>query len=104
MAALASPPSILGPPVELTVEGRPHPMKANIQYSFDREADILYLSRGDLSLEVESGEIGDNIIVHRDRTTDEVVGFTLLNFLKRAGEGRERVTLPVEASFKVAGV
>ena len=79
-------------------------MKANIQYSFDREADILYLFRGDPRPEVESEEIGDDTVVHRDRTTGEVVGFTILNFLKRAGEGLERVTLPVEASFKVIGV
>jgi uncharacterized protein YuzE len=76
-------------------------MKANIQYSFDREVDILYLSRGDPYPEVESEEIGDDIIVQRDRTTGEVVGFTILNFLKRAGHGLERVTLPLEASFKV---
>lgn len=76
-------------------------MKANIQYSFDREADILYLSRGDPYPEVESEEIGDDIIVQRDRTTREVVGFTILNFLKRAGQGLDRGTLPLEASFKV---
>jgi len=79
-------------------------MKANIQYSFDREADILYLSKGDPYPEAESEEIGDDIVVHRDRATGEVVGFTILNFLKRAGEGLERVTLPLEASFKVVGV
>lgn len=79
-------------------------MKANIQYSFDREADILYLSKGDPYPEVESEEIGDDIIILRDRTTGEIMGFTILNFLRRAGEGLERVTLPLEASFKVAGV
>ena len=78
-------------------------MKANIQYSFDREADILYVSKGDPYPEVESEEIGEDIVVHRDRRTGEVVGFTILNFLKRAGEGLKRVTLPLEASFKVAG-
>jgi len=78
-------------------------MKANIQYSFDREADILYLSRGDPFPGVESEEVGDDIIVHRDRATGDVVGFTILNFLKRAGEGLDKVTLPLEASFRLAG-
>jgi uncharacterized protein YuzE len=78
-------------------------MKANIQYSFDREADVLYHFRGDPYPEVESEEIGNDIVVHRDRTTGEVMGFTILNFLKRAGSGLERVTLPLEASFKVIG-
>ena len=77
-------------------------MKANIQYSFDREADVLYLSKGDPSPDVESEEVGDDIIIHRDRVTGDVVGFTILNFLKRAGEGLDQVTLPLEASFKVA--
>jgi uncharacterized protein YuzE len=76
---------------------------ANIQYSFDREADVFYLSKGDPYPDVESEEVGDDIIVHRDRTTGEVVGFTVLNFLKRAGEALDRVRLPLEASFKVAG-
>jgi hypothetical protein len=31
------------------------------------------------------------------------VGFTILNFLKRAGQGLERVTPPLGASFKVIG-
>lgn len=78
-------------------------MKANIQYSFDREADVLYLSKGDPLPDVESEEVGDDIIIHRDRITGDVVGFTVLNFLKRAGEGLDKVTLPLEASFKLAG-
>ena len=78
-------------------------MKANIQYSFDREADVLYLSTGDPYPEVESAEVGHDIIIHRDRITGDVVGFTILNFLKRAGEGLDKVTLPLEASFKFAG-
>ena len=78
-------------------------MKANIQYSFDREADVLYLSRGDPSPDVESEEVGDDVIIHRDRATGEVDGFTVLNFLKRAGEGLDKVTLPLEASFKLVG-
>ena len=52
---------VLGPPADLTGERRPHPMKANIQYSFDREADILYLSKGDPYPEVESEEIVGNL-------------------------------------------
>jgi len=79
-------------------------MKANIQYSFDREADVLYLSKGDPSSEVESEEIGDDVIIHRDPITGDVVGFTILNFLKRAGEGLDKVTLPLEASFTLAKV
>ncbi|MBI4588152.1 MAG: DUF2283 domain-containing protein [Candidatus Rokubacteria bacterium] len=78
-------------------------MKANIQYAFDREADVLYLSKGDPYPDVESEEVGDDIIIHRDRVSGDVVGFTILNFLKRAGEGLDRVTLPLEATFKLAG-
>lgn len=77
-------------------------MKANIQYSFDRDADVLYLFKGDPYPDVESEEIGDDIVIHRDRATGDVVGFTILNFLKRAGEGLGKVTLPLEAHFKVA--
>ena len=78
-------------------------MTANIQYSFDREADVLYLSKGDPYPEVESEEVGDDIIIQRDRITGDVVGFTILNFLKRAGGGLDKVTLPLEASFKLEG-
>src|SRR5574341_1655486 len=67
-------------------------MTANIQYSFDREADVLYLSGGEPSADAESEEIGDDIVIHHDRATGDVVGFTILNFLKRAGEGLDKVT------------
>lgn len=48
-------------------------------------------------------KVGDDIVIHRDRITGDVVGFTIPNFLKRAGGGLDKVTLPLEASFKLAG-
>ena len=66
----------------------------NLQYFFDREADILYVSKGDPRADVESEEVGDGIIARLDPVTREIVGFTILNFLKRTEEGLPAVVLP----------
>jgi len=73
----------------------------NLQYSFDREADVLYLSKGAPRSNVESEEVGDGIIARLDPVTREIVGFTILNFLKRAEQGLPAIVLPFRADLSL---
>ena len=74
----------------------------NLQYFFDREADILYVSKGDSKADVESEEVGDGIIARLDPVTREIVGFTILNFLKRSEQGLPAIVLPFRADLSLA--
>lgn len=70
-----------------------------LQYFFDKEADVLYLSQGEPRADAESEEVGDGIVARFDPDTREVVGFTILNFLKRSEQGLPAVVLPFRADL-----
>ena len=74
----------------------------NMQYYFDREADVLYVSKGAPRADVDSEEVGDGIIARRDPVTKEIVGFTILNFLKRSEGGLPPIVLPFQVDLNLA--
>lgn len=74
---------------------------SSLRYFFDREADILYVSQGEPRPDAESEEVGEGIIARLDRQTREVVGFTILNFLKRTEQGLPAVVLPFRAELSL---
>ena len=74
----------------------------NLQYFFDKEADVLYVSKGDPRANVESEEVGDGIVARLDPVTREIVGFTILNFLKRTEEALPAIMLPFRADLSLA--
>ena len=76
-------------------------MKDTLQYFFDKEADILYVSQGLPRSDVESDEVGDGIIARVDPRTHEVVGFTILNFLKRTDQHLPTTVLPFKAELSL---
>ena len=66
-----------------------------MNYHYDREEDILYvtLRDSDSALCIEQG---DGFLVRIDPESGEVVGFTVIDFSLRAAE---RVAVPVYAEF-----
>lgn len=74
----------------------------NLQYFFDKDADVLYVSSGPPRGDGESEEVGDGIIARLDPVTREIVGFTILNFLKRAEQGLPAIVLPFRADLSLA--
>jgi uncharacterized protein YuzE len=72
-----------------------------LQYFFDKEADVLYVSRGEPNADSESEEVGDGIVARFDPVTHEVVGFTILNFLKRTDRELPAVVLPFRAELSL---
>lgn len=70
-----------------------------LQYFYDKEADVLYVSQGEPRADADSEEVGEGIVARFDPVTREVVGFTILNFLKRAEQGLPGVVLPFRAEL-----
>ena len=68
-------------------------------FYYDEEGDILDISIGNPK-KAKSQEIGNDIIVRRDEKGN-VVGFTILNFEKRA-EAEKGFNIPIEAKFGVS--
>ena len=54
------------------------------QIFYDKESDVLYLSKGDPRPAI-SREIGDDILLRVDPTTEEIIGVTILNLAARFG-------------------
>jgi len=71
-----------------------------IRYFFDREADVLYFTQREPSGDDISREVGEGVVLRMDVKTKDVVGFTILNFLKR--QFNRAIKLPLMAEFKVA--
>jgi len=76
--------------------------KKQIRYFFDKEADILYFTQKKPSSKDLSQEIGEGIIVRVDTITKKIVGFTILNFLKRQKRIQKSIKLPLSAEFEMA--
>ncbi|HFE64727.1 MAG TPA: DUF2283 domain-containing protein [Caldithrix sp.] len=56
--------------------------KKNLQWDYDAEADVLYISIGK-PRKAEGVDIGEGTIVRVDPDTNEIVGFTIINPLGR---------------------
>ncbi len=75
--------------------------KNQIKYFFDKESDILYFSKRKPSTKHISREVGEGIIVRIDSITGNMVGFTILNFLKRGLLYKKSIKLPFRAEFEL---
>lgn len=73
--------------------------KNNFQLEYDKEGDILYLSKGKLTKEDTSEELGDDVVIWRNKKTKDVSGFTVLNFSKRASKKSNKIDLPFEVEL-----
>ncbi len=71
--------------------------------SFDPKADVLYCSFGEpreaLSIELENG-----LVVRMDPRTDEVVGVTMLDFMKRTFQMASGVSLERELNIELSAI
>lgn len=74
-------------------------------YSYDKKRDILYVSIGPPK-EAISREVQPGIFVHLHPRTRKVVGYTLLDFQRRASRTGKQAEaspfrIPVQASFRL---
>ncbi len=72
-------------------------MDGKLMFFFDKEGDVLDISLGKPK-KARSKEIGNDIVVRIDPKTDEIVGFTILNFEKRFEKLKkeEKISLPLK--------
>lgn len=71
----------------------------NFKLEYDKEGDILYLSKGYLTKEDTSEELGDDVVIWRNKKTKQVSGFTVLNFSKRSSKKSSNINLPFEVEL-----
>ncbi len=74
--------------------------KGALNFFYDKEADVLYVSRGKPSAKDLSSETEDEIVVRRDPKTREIRGLTIINFSKRSSKRDLSVNIP----FKITPV
>ena len=74
--------------------------KKVLNFLYDKEADILYLSKGNPSKSDVSDEEKDEVVVRRDPITQEVKGLTIINFSKKASNKTFPIKLPAEISLE----
>ncbi len=67
-----------------------------MMFYYDEEGDVLDISIGKPK-KAKSEEIGNDIVVRKDGKGN-VIGFTILNFEKRA-EAEKGFNIPIEAKF-----
>lgn len=77
-------------------------MDEKLKIFFDKIGDVLEIAIGE-SREAISREVDNDIIVRIDPKTDEIIGFTILNFEKRFEHLDVSETLPITATFSQIG-
>lgn len=75
--------------------------KKGLRFAYDKEGDILDISVG-TPREAISNEIADDFFVRIDPRTNEIVGFSILNFEKAVGRKKAKaLSVPVSATFQL---
>ena len=74
-------------------------MRKEVQFHYDREADVLYLSVGK-SQRAKTIEMGEDFVLRLHPKTAEVVGITIINFSRHFPQLKPaRLDLPINGSF-----
>lgn len=68
-------------------------MDAEMSVSYDRQSDVLYLSYGE-NREAISEENEDGVLVRRDPRSNEILGFTVVDFSRRFAQSDRPIILP----------
>lgn len=76
-------------------------MDTKLTFSYDREADILHISKLNPYPEQESEELGDDVIARLNPSTGEIEDLEILFFSTRLLRS-DLFELPVSASLRLA--
>ena len=77
-------------------------MRNEVQFHYDREADVLYLSVGKPQ-KAKTIEIGEDFVLRLHPKSGQVVGMTIINFSKHFPQQRPgRSDLPASGSFNAS--
>lgn len=70
--------------------------KSKIFISYDKEADVVYLSFGK-PLKAEGEEIQDGVFARYSQDNGALVGLTIINFSKKFGVKPKEISIPIAA-------
>lgn len=70
-----------------------------ITVSYDKEADVLYMTEGRPRRAI-SQMLEEGLIIRRDPKSKKVIGFTIIDFISRYSKARPR-SLPIKAHFSL---
>ncbi|MCS6936930.1 MAG: DUF2283 domain-containing protein [Candidatus Bipolaricaulota bacterium] len=76
-------------------------MAQKLRFSYDAEGDILEISKGKPRRAI-SKDLGDDIWLKVDPQSGEILGFTILSFVRRFTLHKQERTVPVSADFRVS--
>ena len=76
-------------------------MEQRLSFHYDREADILYISKRPPYAEQESEELGDDVIARLSPETGEIENIEVLFFSTRLLRG-DLFSLPISANLRLA--
>lgn len=68
-------------------------MERKVSISYDKEADVIYLSFGEI-VEAVAEEIEEGVFARYKPETKELVGLTITNFSKKFGLQPREVSVP----------
>ena len=78
-------------------------METRLTFNYDREADILYISKRPPYPEQETEELGDDVIARFNPTTNEIENLEILFFSTRLLRNN-LFELPVKADFHLEAI
>jgi uncharacterized protein YuzE len=76
-------------------------MAAKLSFKYDRDADILYISKCPEYAEQESEELGDDVVARLNPKTGEIENIEVLFFSTRLLRG-DLFELPIHAELRTA--
>jgi uncharacterized protein YuzE len=77
-------------------------MRKEVQFHYDREADVLYLSVGKPQ-KAKTIEVGEDFVLRLNPKSGAVIGLTIINFAKHFPQLRTgRSDFPAHGSFNAA--
>jgi len=74
-------------------------MEQGLRLLYDREADVLYVSQGRPKY-TDYVEAGEDVILRLDPVTQEIVGFTILDFAAHFAREEPTLSLPLDVAFR----
>ncbi len=77
-------------------------MHNQLNFLYDHEADVLYVSSGHPTY-TNYVELNDDVILRLDPKTNQVVGFTIVDFAGRFSKNAPALALPLHAASERKG-
>lgn len=74
-------------------------MDKQLNFLYDHQADVLNISKGQ-PVYTDSIALNDQVILRLNPTTQEIVGFSIVDFMSRFANRETPASVPLTATFK----